>query len=295
MKQINKILVPVDFSGISEAALLTALTLVKKLDGELHLIHVISFNPNSFAVLPETQLELSALKDIEAAVSKKMKELSAFVKSEIGAEPHSIFVTGDVHNEIVNYSDQNEIDLIVMGTHGVSGYKELFIGSNAHKVVTLSNVHVLTLQSNNDGKGFNDILIPIGDSLLSREKVKIAIQIAKLFDATIHVVGIAETTGKNDLHKVEIKSKSLEVILKDEEVKYTRTIISASNTAQGALKIAEEKNCDLIIINSGQESKITGVFLGVFAQQIVNHSLIPVLNYKNSTGDYKIETPGFGI
>jgi nucleotide-binding universal stress UspA family protein len=60
-------------------------------------------------------------------------------------------------------------------------------------------------------------------------------------------------------------------------------------------RYATRSKCDLIVINTGHESKITGIFLGAFAQQIVNYSKIPVLSFKHSKGHLIIETPAYGI
>ncbi len=295
MTKIKKILVPVDFSPISELAVIKAISLSEILQSELHLIHIISFNPDHFAVLPEYQRELPAIREIESAVEDKLKELKDFIKKDSGLEASTYYVTGDVHHEIINYTEQNDIDLIIMGTHGASGYKELFIGSNSQKVVTLSPVPVITLKNVNDDKEFKDILIPIDNSLLSREKIKIAVVLAKVFDSNIHILGLPSSESKTDHHKIEIKCKSLEKILNDEGISHKLTYRNGTSLAKLAMEYADEINCDLIIINTGQESEITGVYLGLFAQQIVNHSHVPVLSYRNSEAEYRIGTPGYGI
>jgi len=76
---------------------------------------------------------------------------------------------------------------------------------------------------------------------------------------------------------------------------YNTSVVYGENLAKKAIKYAAENKCDLIVINTGHESKMTGIFLGAFAQQIVNHSKIPVLSFKHTEGHFYIETPGFGI
>ena len=87
----------------------------------------------------------------------------------------------------------------------------------------------------------------------------------------------------------------MEGIIAGKELKFTTTIKVASNMAKTALAYAAENNCDLMVINTGHESEITGVFLGAFAQQIVNHSPIPVLSIKPLEGTFSTHTSGSAV
>jgi nucleotide-binding universal stress UspA family protein len=182
-----------------------------------------------------------------------------------------------------------------MGTHGTSGYKEFFIGSNAQRVVTLSEIPVLTIQKKIAKSGFKNILIPIDNSLHSREKVNIALIIAGLSRAKIHILGLSDSDYLPESKEINTKLKSVEQVVHTHSLEFLTSVINGKNLSEAALKYASENNCDLIVINTGHESNITGIFLGALAQQIVNHSKIPVLSCKHSEGYSSIETPGFGI
>jgi nucleotide-binding universal stress UspA family protein len=182
-----------------------------------------------------------------------------------------------------------------MGTHGTSGFNELFLGSNAQRVVTLSDIPVLTMQSKLKHSGFKNILIPIDNSLHSREKVNMAILIADVYGAILHIIGLLDSDDIEVLNKINIKIESIKKIMSNDKLPYKTTIVHGKSLAKDAMKYAEENNCDLIVINTGHESKLTGIFLGAFAQQIVNHSKIPVLSIKHAEGYFSIETSGFGI
>jgi nucleotide-binding universal stress UspA family protein len=94
---------------------------------------------------------------------------------------------------------------------------------------------------------------------------------------------------------MNIKSKSIENILTDRNLEYSKEIIVSKNMAKTVMAYATDHQCDLMVINTGHESEITGVFLGAFAQQIVNHATIPVLSVKPSEDSYSIATPGFAV
>ena len=95
-----------------------------------------------------------------------------------------------------------------MGTHGANGIGEFFIGSNAHKTVTLAPCPVITVQGNSKKLGFRKIILPIDDSIHSRQKVNYAITIAKKYAAKIDILGLIEKGEGTDKNKFEIKIKS---------------------------------------------------------------------------------------
>ena len=292
---IKKILVPVDFSETSEIAMNEAITLARLLKADLFLIHVIEYNGYYFTVVPESQIFLPSFPELEKVVQKRMDKIQAQIRKEFGIKAETYITTGDVHSEIINYSEKKKIDMIVMGTHGASGIAEVFIGSNAQRVVTLSDIPVLTIQKKKGKSGYKNILLPIDNSLHSREKLNIAIIIADLFGAKIHLVGLPDSKDKHELEKFKIKLDSVEKIIQADKLPYVTSIVHGNSLAKSAIKYASANKCDLIIINTGHESKITGIFLGAFAQQIVNHSKIPVLSCKHAQSEYSIDTPGFGI
>lgn len=293
--KIKNILVPVDFSETSENAITVAITLAKLLKANVFFIHVIEFKGYYFSVMPEMQTILPSHQDLEKAADKKTNEMSEKIRKKFGILPKVFIANGSVHSEIISYSKKEKIDLIIMGTHGISGYKDFFMGSNAQRVVTLSDIPILTMQKDSTKSKFKNILIPIDNSLHSREKVNMAMLIADLFDAKIHIIGLPGSKDKQELDELKIKLESVEKNVQSDKLPYKTSLVHGESLAQSALKYANENKCDLIVINTGHESKITGIFLGAFAQQIVNHSKVPVLSIKHTEGYYTIVTPAFGF
>jgi nucleotide-binding universal stress UspA family protein len=293
--EIKKILVPVDFSETSEMAMFEAIGLAILLKADIFLLHVMEYNMHFYSTIPEMQLVLPATTVIERSIITKMENIQKLIEQKYNIKPEIYVASGNIYVEILDFSKKKEIDLIVMGTHGASGIKELFIGTNAQRVVTLSEVPVLTMRKKISDPHLTNILIPIDNSIHSREKVQLAMTFANLFKAKIHIIGFPDSTDEQDINKFNIKIESVEKIIKLSELSYVSTIIHGSNLADAAIDYASKNNCDLIVINTGHESKLTGIFMGVFAQQIVNHSEVPVLSFKHSHGHFSIDTVGFGI
>lgn len=297
MKKINirKILVPIDFTETSDIALAEATSLAIGLKADILLLNVVESTGYNYSVFAATETIPPSLNDLEGRIRKKMEVMKGQIVKKFGIKCSTFVVSGHIHTEINNFANMKKVDLIVMGTHGASGFKEYFIGSNSQRVITLSDIPVLTTQRKSNKTGFKNILIPLDNSIHSREKVNIAIIIAKLYNSKIHLLGLPDSRDKNDVAKFKIKMASVERLIESDELQYESNLAHGSNLAETAIKYATKNKCDLIVINTGHESKITGVFMGAFSQQIVNHSLIPVLSYKHTYGQYSIDTPGFGI
>lgn len=289
---IKRILVPVDFSETSETARTNAIILAKLLKADVFLICVIEHNWHHFSMIMGAQKTPPTLADIEIAVTKKLNDIQEKTSKKFGIKPKVFVASGHVHSEIISFSEKKKIDLIVMGTHGASGYNELFMGSIAQKVVTLSEVPVLTMQKKCNSPEFKNILIPIDNSMHSREKVNIAIILGKLFGSTMHILGLPDSKDKLALNKFNTKINSVEEILSSSKLPRKTTTVHGANLAKSALNYAAKNKCDLIIINIGHESNISGIFMGAFHQQIVNHSKIPVLSIKHTPTHYRLDSPG---
>jgi len=118
---------------------------------------------------------------------------------------------------------------------------------------------------------------------------------AELFIAKIHIIGLPDSNEAEEMAKFQIKLKSIEDIITKGNLTYSVTLVSGHSLAKSALEYAAKNQCDLIIMNTGHESKITGIFLGAFAQQIVNHSLVPVLSIRHLENEYTMTNQGYGV
>jgi len=148
MFTFKKILWPTDFSGPSYEAFKTAKELALHFSSELYLVHVITPMPpvveiprdrSSFDVsLYRKELQFSAEKSLQEVIDKKIgKKLKV----------HAIVVHGAAAIEINRIAKRENVELIVIATHGTTGWKRYFLGSVAEKVVRIASTPVLTIQA----------------------------------------------------------------------------------------------------------------------------------------------------
>lgn len=286
--KVEKILIPIDFSETALVAVEHAAYIAQTFKAELLLLHVVERHWEQFNII-QPEMAVPNPSEITQIIERKLEQVAAEVFKKYGVKSTAITSDGRIFSEIVSVSQEHNIDLIVMGTHGTKGFVEFFIGSNTYKVVTQSDCPVLSVQKSAANVGFKNIVLPIDDSAHSRQKVGHAITIAKTFGATIHIVGLRESGGdKQFLLKIE----QIEEYIQKAGLKSTTKIFKDTNQAKIAQEYAKAINADLIIIMTDQDENISGRLLGSFAQQVVNHSLIPVISIPPELGI--IEYPSLG-
>jgi len=146
---ITRILVPTDFSTPSDAALQFAKTVAHTFGASLHLLHVFE-DPivttgfaEAYAPLP-TDLRASLVHDASSQLAKRLSD-QEWARFRATTE----VISGFPATGIVEYAQDHQIDLIVLGTHGRSGMSHLFVGSVAEHVVRLATCPVLTIRTDN--------------------------------------------------------------------------------------------------------------------------------------------------
>jgi nucleotide-binding universal stress UspA family protein len=149
----TKILLPIDFSPSSQAALEMAADLAQHFHAELHLVNVIPFFPAT--TLPDFVPEEAFLKEARTHAERHLSKCLAVLTSK-GVKATSIVeVCNDIAGNIMEVVEREQIDLLVISTHGISGWHPLIFGSIAEKVVKLVQCPLLLLRSAKPESGAN--------------------------------------------------------------------------------------------------------------------------------------------
>jgi len=270
---MNKtILVGIDFSDCSLNAFEHALSISEKAEANLMLIWVNK---------PDNTKNLYDLEGDEI-LHKAEKQLSEMVKKY---QPRLTkgtidFVTrtGKVYAELVAVAEELDVFLIMIGTHGSSGFEEFWIGSNANRIVSATERPVITIRGGVDiARTINTIVMPIDSTLESRQKVPITALLAKYFEATVHVLVTYITSVEDVRERVMDYAKQVETYLTENEVKFLIKEIEVDNVTDNTIEYATSVGANLISVMDEQEKAASNIWLGPYAQQMVNHSPIPVL------------------
>ncbi|MCU4742077.1 universal stress protein [Halobacteria archaeon AArc-m2/3/4] len=137
----TRILLPTDGSETTDRALEHALDLATQYDAELHVLYVVD------ATVFANDVETGAIVEEFETMGNRIVDHVIQQATDAGIEPtRTSVVRGTPHKRILEYTDENEIDLVVMGTHGRSGLDRYLLGSVTEKVVRLSDAPVLTVR-----------------------------------------------------------------------------------------------------------------------------------------------------
>jgi nucleotide-binding universal stress UspA family protein len=282
--RIQKILIPYDFSETAELALEHAVFMAKLFKADITLLHVIesySFTSAISQAFGKSQSEFE--KKIESSANDRLVELTTKLHRESGVSVNQRTEMGKIYKSITSVAEEMNIDLIIMGTHGISGFQEFLIGSNTYRVVMSAPCPVISVQTHAKKIGFKNIVLPIDNSPASRQKVKHAVEIAKHYNSVVHIAGLITMNDLDMQRRFDVKIHQVKDYLDEHEVAYTVKMFKGENTATITMDFATQSDADLIIMMTDQEGG--GLFIGNFAQQIINHSKIPVMSIRPDEGD----------
>lgn len=270
---MKDIIVAIDFSTGSLHALDYAIALANRLSSNVMMVWV-----NSQLSHESFNGEANQLKD------EAVKNFEEIMKSKKGLLKHGSLNyklrKGKVYQEIAAQAKAVNAGLIIAGTHGVTGFEEFWIGSNAYRIVSYAPCPVITVRYDFEinPEGIRSIVLPIDSSPDTRQKIPFAIQLATAFNAEIHIVAIFSTNLKSVQRRVETSALSAQRLISEAGIAYTINSQHADNITSSTLEYAQLVNADLIAIMTEQETDANNILLGPFAQQMVNYSKIPVLS-----------------
>ncbi len=270
---MKKILVAVDFSECSVNALEHAITIANKADAGLDMIFVIK--PDSsrdiFSEGPQT---------LSSMVKDKFDELIEKYQPKLGRHKmHFLIREGKVYQEIVKEADHKDVFLVMAGTHGASGFEEFWIGSNANRIVSSLRKPVITIRGGvNINRHLEKIILPLDSTPETRQKVPFTAYMAKIFNAEMHVLRVYTSSVQAVVRKIDSYAEQVVKHLEEENIRYVLESVHADNLTDSAIEYALKVNANLISIMTEQEISAKNLLLGPYAQQMVNHSPIPVLS-----------------
>ena len=141
----TRILLPIDFSSSSQAALEMAGGLAKHFHAELHLVHVIPKFPTS--TLADFVSETKVLEGARSVAERHLVKCQAALAARGVKSTFNVAVGNDIAGEIMEEAERESIDMVVISTHGISGWHPLVFGSIAEKVVKIVQCPLLLLRS----------------------------------------------------------------------------------------------------------------------------------------------------
>jgi len=278
---MKRILIPVDFDLQSLLAIEQSQNLARLLNAELTLLFV-----HEQSGIFSGFFSSEANKDILFKIEEKLLELASKTALNTGLKVNARLETGRIYSKILEVAKEIRADYIFMGTHSTAEGDEEGprIGANTSRVIRSAKCPVITINGKHHYNGCRSILLPLDLSKETRQKVTLAIEIARLFGSKIKVV--SALWSKNDPEIVMRLNQQLlqvENFIQEAGLECTAEIIQSQDGERTLvptlLKYAhEQQDIDLIVIMTQQEIGFVEFFVGSHAQEFIRLSDIPVLS-----------------
>ncbi|MEO6521912.1 MAG: universal stress protein [Mucilaginibacter sp.] len=272
---IKNILVPTDFSETADNALRVALAIGERHGATVHLINIVT----THLLLPSMASVSGAGDEMAMLISSSKEELESYRLRAINEGQRGLVAVsefGTVSSNAAAYVANHHIDLVVMGTHGTSGWKEFFIGSNAMATIRECDCPVLAVPLSFSKSSFDKVLYPIRNVFGVASKYDYVRGIIEKNDSEVHLLGLVQKKDINDIDLLDTLKQVRDMVIRDKDVITFETFV-CENLADKILKTAHERKDDLMVINATLDTGWKEYFMGDFTQQIINHSRIPVL------------------
>lgn len=279
---MKKILVPTDFSKQATSALKLAHQIALKTKAEIVLAHVVEVPSSSgLSLTGEVKIDdmenIFIIKMIEQSKNRirAMAEDSRFH----GVKIHTDVQVGSPFVQLSSLLNAHEVDLTVMGTQGSSGLDEIFLGSNAEKMVRNAKCPVISVKTDTDLSEIRNIVFATDlkgnlDKVVSKLLILLEVTGAKLHLLKVNTPSnfISSRIIKKNLE--EFKTK---YALKDASI----NIYSDVDEEDGIIYFAEENKMDMIALATRGRTGLMHLLSGSIAEDIVNHAKRPVWTFRN--------------
>ncbi len=269
---MKNIIVPIDFSEDSLKGLDLALLFSQKAYTNIQLVYV---QKKSHYAYPGAIVK----EEIREAEGRFQQILETYLP-RLGNDSRLRYIVkkGKVYEEVVSQADSYKDAIICCSTHGASGFEELFIGSNAFRIISATERPVFTITKGDAPKNFKKIILPIDVTPQTRQKLPLTTTIAQLFNAEVHVVSVSASRSKQAQSRLRAYSKQVSDYLKGAGVPIITDSVVGDNITDITLNYANAVQADLISIMTEQETSLSNLLLGSYAHQMLNNSHIPVLS-----------------
>lgn len=276
---MKKIIVPVDFSEYSERALQTASYLAKFFDAEVLPVHMLELS-NALISRSESAVNEQTVFYYKLAEKRFKEFLDKDFLKEVKVTP--IIKHFKVFSELNALARDENADMIVMGSHGATGVKEFFVGSNTEKVVRNAEIPVLVIKNEAVTTSFKSAVFACDFSDEDIEPYQQAKALLAQFNCTVNLLHVNTPNSKFRSTK-EMQEKVASFLQKAEgsianldKVHY----VADYTIEDGILEFSNVHGKDVIIMATHGRKGLQHFIEGSISEDVANHATLPVLTFK---------------
>ena len=295
METMRKILLGTDFSASGKHAQQYAFALAKRSGAELHIAHAVDTAYPTYAGVYGFGVPVDLhIEEVRRHAKERLEEVvEEAAAAGISAQPH--LLDGRSAEEVVELARQLECNLIVVATHGRSGFDHFVFGSTCERIVRYATTPVLTVKSHEkefvdvDGEiHINRILCPCDLSETSEEAVPLAAGMCTIFDAELVLMHVVDSRVEYPLLMPEAQPptaaelRTLAAERLDALAKSVPHVRSKVEIVSGVAHLeigssAQEDDIDLVVMTTHGRRGLPLALLGSTAEKVVRSARVPVL------------------
>ena len=273
------ILVPCDFSNLSRLAFQSGIKLAECTGGKVTLLHVIAAGGDvlvdiSGNLIESSEMDLSMVKS-EMDIARE--KIDSMIKSARYENVDFKVLPGQIEEVVTHETSISNYDLVIMGTHGAYGLKELFVGSHTEHVAMKSHAPVLAIK--NPDHSFKDIVFAasFAEAIIIPT---IVLQFQKCFNANLHLLNVE--TKDSTINKQEVSNRMNEVGSKYQIPVERLHIVPGFDVETGIENFCTDKNIGLVVMETKGRTGINRWINGCISAGLVNHTPFALLTFKKS-------------
>lgn len=273
---MKRILVPTDFSHHAEYALKVAAQIARQNGAEIILLHMLEL-PHEGSDAVGSGHDIPEIMFFKNKAISNLDELMDAAYLD-GITVSEIILFEKAFEGVLNISKKNNVDFIVMGSHGATGFQEMFIGSNTEKVVRFSDVPVLVIKNEIADFSPKNLVFASDFSDEIKKPFTKMLDLARGFNANLKLVMI---NTPNTFKPTSVAEKIMNDFMAGFDYPdYSLHIYNDVNVEKGILNFANSVNADLIGMCTHGRTGFAHFFNGSISEDLVNHTVRPVVTFK---------------
>ncbi len=275
---MKRILVPVDFSKISKCAAEVASQVAKKSGAKIILLHVIDFPVHDPNFTSDAADDIPAGLVIGKALKERLEKFSKLTFFEDVSVSTRLSEEDNIYETVASVAEEEDVDLIIMGSHSRSKMNRFLIGSNTDKVVRISDKPILSVKKRHENFGVHNVAFAsnfFGESYTVFESIK---PIIELYDPMVHLVKVITPVH---FEPTRVSRKLIEDFAERFNIKkYTVNIYNDEKVELGINRFANETGADLIAMETHGGNSIYQLIAGSIMEDVMESAEMPVLTIR---------------
>ncbi|MEI8137727.1 MAG: universal stress protein [Bacteroidota bacterium] len=284
---MKNILVPTDFSKNADNALYYAIELAKKENAKLILLHAYNIKYESGAVPYSLIAEETA--GLKKESNKQLKESCLKITHAGKIKYESLSIEGFTVDVILNISKEKEIDMVVMGTKGATGFSNVIFGSNTAKIIEKAKCPIIAVPEDASFQSIKKITYATSYNHSDFRALKKIVEIAEPFNAQINVLHISDNIESPEIEKGLMKAFMEEVNHKIQYNNISFQIMRGENIEDALEEYIEEGSTNMLVMSTHHRNFFDKIFGKSVTKHMAYHTKIPLMAFHyNSKTSVKI-------